>query len=255
MNNSYESLATTLNKTDWKFPVQILPLLTDYERSFVGFEFNTNRKLQDYIDRINYLGLTNHEAILDAGCGMGQWSLALAKNNKSVFSIDISSSRIMVANELMKANNITNVQIQYAPIENIPYKDNSFDAVFCYSVIMFTDISKTLNEFYRVLKPKGKLYVMTDLWPWYYYMNKNFGTYLSLTRMLINTALLKKGNRFFTKKWFLNEVKNAGFISIQSFNDGYGSFVGNSSPNKNIIFYPQDPSHMNVITEVLANKP
>lgn len=251
-NNS--KLIDNLNDADWNFPVGILPMLSDYERSFVELEFGNKRKLQDYIDRINYLGLNQQGKILDAGCGMGQWTLAFAKLNEFVSSIDISSSRIMVANELMKANGINNVNIQYAPIEKIPYNNDTFDAVFCYSVIMFTNIPKTLSEFYRVLKPNGKLYVMTDLWPWYYYMNKSFGTYLSLAKMLKNTVFFKNNNRFFSKKWFLNKVSEAGFKSIESFNDGFGSFNGNKNPNSNTIFYPQDPSKMTVITEILAHK-
>lgn len=42
-------------------------------------------------------------------------------------------------------------------IEKLPFPDQSFDIVIAESVTAFTNISKTLNEYYRVLKPNGIL--------------------------------------------------------------------------------------------------
>ncbi len=244
-----------ITENDWRFPDEILSLLSDYEKSFINAEFGITRTLNDYLEKIDYLGLKGYNNILDAGCGMGQWSLALSKVNASVNGVDISSSRLLIAKELMRKNNISNVNLQFSSLESMPYADNTFDGIFCYSVIMFTDIPKTLKEFYRVLKPNGKIYIMTDLWPWYYYMKKNRSVYLSLLRMLMNTVLLKTNNRFYNKNWFLKQMTKAGFISIHSYDEGYGTFNENVKPNSNIIFYPQSNSKMQQLIEVLAFKP
>lgn len=42
-------------------------------------------------------------------------------------------------------------------IEELPFDDNSFDLIISESTTAFTDIQKSLSEFYRVLKLKGTL--------------------------------------------------------------------------------------------------
>jgi SAM-dependent methyltransferase len=61
------------------------------------------------------------------------------------------------------------VEIQQGSIENMSIADESVDAIFSYSVIFMTDYRKTLREFYRILKPNGKLYFTVNGLGWYLY--------------------------------------------------------------------------------------
>ena len=80
------------------------------------------------------IGFTNLPCVLDAGFGMGQWTVPLSQQNSELHGIEFSNDRY----EAVKIDfdlNITNAYIQQGSIENLPYEDNKFDAIFCYSVI------------------------------------------------------------------------------------------------------------------------
>jgi len=126
--------------------------------------------LNKYIERLRAIGFTNHGYVLDAGCGFGQWSLALAQLNHSVSACDISNLRINVIDEIVKTIDVPNLNLRTSGIDSLPYADASFDAVFCYSVIMMTPWKKSLSEFWRVLKPGGVLYLNANDLGWYMYL-------------------------------------------------------------------------------------
>ncbi len=115
--------------------------------------------LSKYVDRLRAIGFTNQANVLDAGCGYGQWSLALAQLNPLVSACDISPLRIDVVREMVMELAVSNLDLCTSCIDSLPYADASFDAVFCYGVIRLTPWRKSLSNFARVLKPGGMLYV------------------------------------------------------------------------------------------------
>lgn len=116
------------------------------------------------------MGFSNLQNVLDAGCGYGQWSLALSRLNFSVESCDISPLRIKLLNILCNDFNISNLYPQISRIDLTPYPDNSFDGVFCYGVIFLTPWRNSLAEFKRILKPGGKMYVNANGLVWYMFL-------------------------------------------------------------------------------------
>lgn len=98
-----------------------------------------------------------HMKILDAGCGTGQTSAYMAEQFRCHITA-LDSNSIM----LEKARNRFDVlQLPVDTIqgntEKLPFDNETFDMVLSESVIAFTNVSKTLSEFKRVLKPNGKL--------------------------------------------------------------------------------------------------
>lgn len=147
---------------DWK------PLLADAlksEQDFAEIEFSPG--LQYYTNRLKRLAFSG-KRVLDAGCGMGQYSIALAHVFEQVEGIDHNAFRLGIAEKMCTAMGLHNVRFQKGSVEALPYADGDFDAVFCYGVIMFTDVAQTLRECYRVLAPGGMLYVCLngDGWNW-----------------------------------------------------------------------------------------
>jgi len=116
--------------------------------------------LDYYQKRLAKIGFSGKDKImLDAGCGAGHWSIAGSFLNKNVYGIDLTPKYLDYARALKKGLLRQNLELAEGRIENLPYKDDFFDYVICYSVWMFTDKNKTLEEFYRVLKPDGRLYI------------------------------------------------------------------------------------------------
>ena len=123
-------------------------------------------RYRERLARISFVGL---EKILDAGCGFGQWTFAMAQTSKHVVGIDIDSERLSVSAQLASINDFENVEFRQASLEEMPDFEETFDAVFCYSVVYLTDYHKVFRNFFRILKKGGYLYICTNGPGWYLY--------------------------------------------------------------------------------------
>ena len=94
-------------------------------------------------------------------------SACLSTLNKNLVSLEIDLERIDVCGKLFDKLSLTNVELKKSSIETLNFSDNTFDAIFCYGVIFLCDYKSALNEFYRVLKPNGKLYFSGAGLGWY----------------------------------------------------------------------------------------
>ncbi|MCS6947722.1 MAG: class I SAM-dependent methyltransferase [Steroidobacteraceae bacterium] len=159
-----------LNAAGWPVPRDFLDGLSDYEREFIRLEFTGQRTKAYYNDRLRYLGLVGSRRVLDAGCGMGQWALALSECNELVVGIDLNATRLGLARRLASASGRQNLMFCRGRLESLPLRDREFDAIFCYGVFMFTYMPQTLAEFKRVMKPGGRLYLNANSVGWYVHL-------------------------------------------------------------------------------------
>lgn len=122
-----------------------------------------------YKNRLSAIKFENFNKVLDAGCGFGQWTLALSELNNMTHAIDSDLKKIQIAKEISKLNKKNNCSFQAGSVEKLPFKNDEFDAIFSYSVIYWTDFKKSIKEFFRVLKPEGKLYFVANGLGWSIY--------------------------------------------------------------------------------------
>lgn len=100
------------------------------------------------------------KSCLDAGCGGGRNSIAMARlGAKEVVGIDLGVKGLEDARQ--RAEGMTNVEFENASILDIPFKDETFDMVWCAGVMMITaNEEQALDELTRVVKNKGYLYLL-----------------------------------------------------------------------------------------------
>jgi ubiquinone/menaquinone biosynthesis C-methylase UbiE len=127
------------------------------------------RGIDFYLDRLKGIDFVDHEHVLDAGCGFGQWSLALSMLNRNVWGVDVDESRLQVGKEIGQELRTSNIVYLVGSIEQLPFCSETLDAVFSYSTVYQTNYLHSINEFYRVLKGGGKVYLSTNDWGWYLY--------------------------------------------------------------------------------------
>jgi SAM-dependent methyltransferase len=154
----------------WRLDAALWHRLAPAERAHAHVELAGQRTPQYYASRLKHIGFHSHGAVLDAGCGIGQWSLALAGLNSFVHGVDVNPQRVALARELALSERMHNVQFSLARLEKLPFPDASFDAAFCYGVFMFTDMPRAAREFGRVLRPGGRLYVNANSIGWYVHL-------------------------------------------------------------------------------------
>lgn len=102
---------------------------------------------EPYKSLLNYI--PENELILDAGCGHFTYANFLENYNDEILCLDISNLNMTEARKH---------DFLLASVKNLPFKDNSFNFIYCLSVIQFIENDReVINEFCRILKPKGRL--------------------------------------------------------------------------------------------------
>jgi ubiquinone/menaquinone biosynthesis C-methylase UbiE len=105
-------------------------------------------------------GFSKDAVILDAGCGIGGSSRLLAEKFKCrVMGIDLAPGFVETAKVITQWYKLDpSICYEQGSILDLPFEDASFDGVLCQHILMnIQDKEKALKEFYRVLKPGGKL--------------------------------------------------------------------------------------------------
>ena len=131
-----------------------------------GKEQKNRRQAQiDLIEELLQWGEVQQvENILDVGCGIGGSSLYLAeKFNAAATGITLSPVQAQRAKERAVEFGLSDrTNFQVADALSMPFEDNSFDLVWSLeSGEHMPDKEKFLQECYRVLKPGGKLILVT----------------------------------------------------------------------------------------------
>jgi SAM-dependent methyltransferase len=95
--------------------------------------------------------------VLELGCGAGQWSIALAARAARPVGLDQSLVQLKHAAANRDAASVT-VPFVAASGEAAPFRDASFDVVFCdHGAMSFCDPRVTVPEVARLLRPGGLL--------------------------------------------------------------------------------------------------
>lgn len=98
------------------------------------------------------------QRVLDIASGSGEPALTIASvvgPDGHVTATDLSHDMIAIAEE--NRGNCGNIAFQQADVHDLPFADNSFDAVTCrLGVMYFWNCRQALSEILRVLKPGGR---------------------------------------------------------------------------------------------------
>jgi len=120
--------------------------------------------IKDALEFIQILPITENwtnKNILDFGCGAGRDAVVMAKNGAKVHGVDILQSNLDHAEKLCKSNKVKAEFKLVKEKDDIPYPDNFFDGIVCNGVLHhIKHAGEVVDEFRRVLKPKGMIYIM-----------------------------------------------------------------------------------------------
>ncbi len=101
--------------------------------------------------------------VLDIATGTGDLAISLTKTKaKEIIGVDISNGMLGVGINKIKALKLDDsVKLLYGDSENLPFDDNSFDAItVAFGVRNFENLEKGLSEILRVLKPEGVFVIL-----------------------------------------------------------------------------------------------
>jgi len=120
------------------------------------------------VKALNYLKIQSGETVLEIGFGTGYCLQRIAMsvgNSGKAYGIDISEGMVQRARErLNKASLLDRVELYRGDAAKLPFDNETFDAVFISFTLELFDnpeISTVLGEVGRVLKPGGRLGIVS----------------------------------------------------------------------------------------------
>ena len=177
---------------------------------------------------IDLLDPMENERILDVATGTGDMVIEVAKRNLSVqiFGIDFSQ-RMLDLGRIKIARNGYNqaVSLQIGSGECLPFADESFDGVICaFGIRNFADVQLGLREFFRVLKPGGRVVVLEFSIPQNQFLKTAYEWYFNLILPKIGNIISGHSNaysylpesvaNFPSQKKFINWIEKNGFKKV-----------------------------------------
>ncbi|MBM6618147.1 class I SAM-dependent methyltransferase [Bacillus suaedaesalsae] len=160
------------------------------------------------------LQISEDTCILEVGCGTGQTTGFIISNYPcSLHAIDAHPTMIQKATKRLNQHKYP-VTILEANVEKIPYKAQMFDIVLSESVTVFTNINKTIPEYYRVLRNGGSLILieMTEIHPFDENEKKELIQFYGIKQLL-------------NEQQWEEQFRSAGFQEIQTIHVSEEHFV------------------------------
>ena len=112
---------------------------------------------------IDLLKPSINEKILDVGCGSGEQVIPFAKETKNkseIIGIDVSKKLLNLAKKEAEEKGVKIKLLRHDANNNLPFDDEYFDAVTCcFTIYHIKKRLNLINEFYRTLKPGGRLLI------------------------------------------------------------------------------------------------
>jgi ubiquinone/menaquinone biosynthesis C-methylase UbiE len=110
------------------------------------------------------------ERVLDLGCGSGWATRLLARlvadgpeGFGQVIGVDVSDEMIRLARQASK--DFENVMYVWGSATQIPWEENFFDKVLSVeSFYYYPDQERALAELFRVMAPKGRMFILINLY-------------------------------------------------------------------------------------------
>ena len=185
--------------------------------------------------------------VLDICAGTGDLSLAVSRSAPEAQMVAADFSRPMLQIAAKKFATTSRFVLTECDAQNLPFRENSFDAVICaFGVRNLSDVGQALGEFRRVLRPGGRLLILEFmgrqktglLYRLYLYYFRHL---LPLVGRMVSghssaySYLPESVKNFFSKEDLCRMMENSGFSVLRTQNLTFGVctlFVGQKVKNE-----------------------
>ncbi len=169
------------------------------------------------------------KSILDIATGTGDLAINLMETGaQRIVGLDISPGMLAVGKEKVAEKNLVNtIEMIVGDSENLPYEDNSFDAVtVAFGVRNFETLEKGLSEIYRVLAKDGTFVVLETSVPTKTPYKQGYHVYCKYMLPVVGRLFSKDRSayRYLSEsaavfphgKAFNNILRKIGFIEVEN---------------------------------------
>ncbi|WP_346881082.1 bifunctional demethylmenaquinone methyltransferase/2-methoxy-6-polyprenyl-1,4-benzoquinol methylase UbiE [uncultured Algibacter sp.] len=184
---------------------------------------------------VKIINKSNPDTILDIATGTGDLAINLAETNASkIVGLDISSGMLDIGRDKIKKKALdTKIEMVLGDSENMPFEDNSFDAItVAFGVRNFENLENGLREILRVLKPHGTFVILETSMPDKTPYRQGYNFYTKNILPLIGRAFSKDRSAYkylcesasvFPYGEALNNIlRKIGFINVEDLPQTFG---------------------------------
>ncbi|MCP9198456.1 bifunctional demethylmenaquinone methyltransferase/2-methoxy-6-polyprenyl-1,4-benzoquinol methylase UbiE [Gramella sp. GC03-9] len=142
---------------------------------------------------------TNPENVLDIATGTGDLAIQMVPTGaKRIVGLDLSEGMLSVARKKIAEKDLdTRIEMIQGDSENLPFEDNSFDAItVAFGVRNFENLEKGLEEIYRVLNPGGIFVVLETSVPTKFPYKQGYHLYSNYILPAIGKVFSKDKNAY-----------------------------------------------------------
>lgn len=154
----------------------------------------------------NLLGLGAGSSVLDVACGTGRFTRAFGKAvGPGGLAAGLDGSRTMLA-RAVAAGGADSVTYLRADAVNLPFRPATMDAICCFAALhMFADPDGALDSFASVLKPGGRVALLTSA-----------RRHWQPARSLDTIGGIVSGQRMFDRGEIAGKLRDRGFTEIST---------------------------------------
>ncbi len=167
-----------------------------------------------------FLEELHHDSIvLDAGCGIGRFTVYLAAQFNRVVAFDPSPSSLKACRRHLEEGGFDNVELHWADLSFLDdWSQDTFDAVFAVELICYVaDPARALKRLVRVTKPGGLIFLSAEGRPGALSVQAATDP-AQLMAALRGEPLLVEGDRFviyFDQKGLGRILEDAGLAAVR----------------------------------------
>ena len=153
-----------------------------------GIDVKWRKKVVKIVER------SNPDKVLDIATGTGDLAINLAKTGASkIVGLDLSEGMLAVGRKKIADQKLSEkIEMVQGDSENLPFEDNSFDAItVAFGVRNFENLKKGLEEILRVLKPGGVFVILETSVPTKFPFKQGYNFYTKNLLPLIGKLFSK----------------------------------------------------------------
>jgi demethylmenaquinone methyltransferase/2-methoxy-6-polyprenyl-1,4-benzoquinol methylase len=135
-------------------------------RSWVYSKTVARMEWSNHLTALEMANIKTSETVLEVAVGPGLAITELARRigrETRIYGVDTSTGMLALARQNLTAHGFSNFDLKEADSRQLPFEENTFDLLYngyMLDLIPEQDMPGILSEFYRVLKPGGRMVLL-----------------------------------------------------------------------------------------------
>jgi len=204
------------------------------------YKIHSILKREEYKALVEQLArIGNNSKILDAGCGLGEWTVTLSRTGYNIEGIDVAKEIVTKLKSIF-----TDCLFSIADIRNTGKENNSYDCVFSWGLFEHFEngLQDCLKEAYRILVPNGILLISVPY--------DNIRHALRAIKSLSEIEKVNRNHRFY--QWRFTKAELYKELLISGFNVNYIKPIHKQHGLLRFLYHEIHLDHRWLITKALS---